>query len=125
MKITIRALVLLLLLTSTCLAKPPKKQAAPTPPPKTGSSEIGRYQITHGAYASVGPGGARTENVLMKLDTVTGETWILDDSQVQTTDEKTNERKHIMSRGWTKTERRIEFQIDEWRKEIPGTLKMD
>ena len=93
MKIMIYCLALLFVLTSSVEAVDTLKM------------QIGRYQIIPVEYNSLTPKGEKADKAVLKIDTSTGETWILTDVCGKTEDGKT-----IVNRGWEKLEKYFELK---------------
>lgn len=89
-------LAALLAVVSSAAAVEPKKVQAQT-------QQTGRYQIIPVEYNSLNLNGDNIKKSVLKIDTLTGETWVLNDNVFKTSDGKT-----VCSRGWEKLEMYVE-----------------
>ncbi len=94
MKMMIYCLALLFVITSSVEAVDTLKM------------QIGRYQIIPVEYNSFRLNGEKADKAVLKIDTSTGETWILTDVVGKIEDGRT-----ISNRGWEKLEISLSYEL--------------
>lgn len=95
MKKIISCFVLLFVVTAVAEADEHRKMQT--------QSQIGRYQIIPVEYNSLNLNGENVKKAVLKIDTLTGDTWILNEAVF-----KTKDGKKIDTRGWEQLERYLE-----------------
>lgn len=95
-KVVITLFTVFLVVVSSATAAEPKKDQPQI-------QQSGRYQIIPVEYNSINLNGDNVKKAVLKIDTLTGETWILNDDVFKTSDGKI-----ISNRGWEKLERYVE-----------------
>lgn len=106
----------ILLIGAPVIAREPK--VAPAPAPSSSPKLPGRYMIIPVEYNATGYNGEYKACAILKLDTITGETWVLE--QVAT---KTDNGNAYYWRHWEELFERVEHRVDKEGKIIPGTFK--